>query len=352
MAELTYAAVIVTRNRPDALALCLPLLLAQSRPPSQTLIIDSSDDATENIETAKRVSKDFCCEVSHHRAPKGMTVQRNIGLSMVEHPVVLFPDDDSLLLPGAMAEIMSVYEQDQEGLVGGVCAAEAMIPPDGTLDKARYREKQGDSLRRKIATFRFKLERLLAPEPFLRAAHLKYASLQQPGWLEPNRHVLVEFMTGFRMSFRTPLIRAKRFDEDLGAYALFEDTDASLKILESHVLVGARHAQIFHYKSPARRDRGFTMGMMQILNRAYVIAKNVDADPRLQRQFTIYARYKCLQYLAGHIVSRSNYTKARLEGARAAVGPAKALFDLPLSAVPEAYLNTREQLEAQGNIHN
>ena len=36
--------VIATRNRPEALALSIPLILGQSRKPRKLIVIDSSDD--------------------------------------------------------------------------------------------------------------------------------------------------------------------------------------------------------------------------------------------------------------------------------------------------------------------
>ena len=42
--RLDFDVVIATRNRPQALALSIPLILGQSRPPEKLIVIDSSDD--------------------------------------------------------------------------------------------------------------------------------------------------------------------------------------------------------------------------------------------------------------------------------------------------------------------
>ena len=345
MDGLQYTTVIVTRHRPEALALSLPLILGQSHPPARTLVVDSSDDPSENqaIVAANRAASGQ--HVDHMASPPGMTVQRNVGLAKVDTPIVFFPDDDSLLHPGTMAEIMQAYAQDTEGLVGGVCAAEALTPPDGALSDAKYAMSLGDRLRKPIAATRFWVERKLAPEPFLLAARRLMAERRYPDWVDGETIVPVEWMTGFRMSFRTDLIRAQGFDETLGRYAQFEDTDASLKILKSHALIGVRRAQIYHYKAPARRSGGFTMGAIQILNRAYLLARHAvgqeGIEDRLSRQLRTFSAYKCLQYRFG---ARSEFGRDRLAGAQAAMGYLDQLARGGAEAAPKTYLAARQEL--------
>ena len=86
--------------------------------------------------------------------------------------------------------------------------------------------------------------------PFVDA---RYRTLPVPDWLSAENAVLVPWMTGFRMSFRTEVVRAVGFDEALKRYAVFEDVDASFRVLKTHVLVGARNAEIYHHKAPSRR---------------------------------------------------------------------------------------------------
>ena len=344
MSRLSYSAVIVTRNRPEALALSLPLILGQSRAPAQTIVVDSSPEPEENLAIVARAEADFSRPVAYMTAPAGMTIQRNIGLAEVTEPVVLFPDDDSLLHPGVMEEIMATYERDEGGLIGGVCAAEADTAPEGALASARYEMTLGDRIRKPVAATRFRLERALVPEPFLRAGRRLARNHPRPNWIDGERHVEVEFMTGFRMSFRTDLIRQQGFDETLGRYALFEDTDASFKILKSHLLIGARRAQIYHYKAPAKRDNGYSMGAMQILNRAYVLALHANRDAVVRRQVNRFSRYKIAQYASAAMISKSQYAKDRLRGARAALDHVVPLMDSPVGEASARYIKARVKL--------
>ena len=338
---LEYSTVIVTRNRPEALALSLPLILGQSRAPSQTLVIDSSDNPDPSRTVIDRIRAETGIPIQYMTAPKGMTIQRNIGLSHVRHPVVFFPDDDSLLHPGTMQAIMEVYERDTEGLVGGVCSAEAKVPPDGVLKTDSYDISTADRIRKLIIRPRIRIEQALVPDPFHEAGWTFYQTLTKPDWMDGETTKLVEYMTGFRMSFRTELIRANQFDETLGAYALFEDTDACFRILKSHVLVGALKAQIYHHKVPSARDRGFAMGAMQLLNRAYILAKNGRTETKIRRQVKVFHLYKLAQYMLG---SGSQFGRDRVAGARAAMAQCDRLLSAPPEQATELYVSIRDEL--------
>jgi glycosyltransferase involved in cell wall biosynthesis len=341
--KTTYSTVIVTRNRPEALRLSLPLLLAQSRPPGEILVIDSSDDQSQNQALVEGLAAQTSIPLRHISSAMGMTVQRNVGLKLVSFPVVFFPDDDSLVLPGAMEEIMTIYDLDREGHIGGVCSAESKTAPPGVLEQqvAAYQMRLSDRIKARLARTRFALERKLVPDPFHLCAARKYRRLPKAAdWLAGKNAILVPWMTGFRMSFRTELIRRTGFTEELGRYALFEDTDACFGILQSHVLVGARRAQIYHHKAPERRANGRAMGAMQILNRAYVLARSGEADQKMLAAMRRFSRYKILQYMVG---ARSGFGKDRLAGARHAYHLMPALFGAPADQLNRIYLDLRER---------
>lgn len=341
MTPTGYATIIVTRNRADALALSLPLMLMQSRLPQELLVIDSSDDPTANIALVDRLAATTAVPLRHILSPPGMTVQRNIGLAQITAPVVFFPDDDSLVLPGALAAMMRIYDLDSDGVVGGVCSAEAKTPPEGVLGGGdiSYAMTRADRMRARISRLRYAVEDRFFRDPFHLCAAAKYARLPAPpDWMAAENAITVPWMTGFRMSFRTDLIRRTGFDENLGRYALFEDTDACFGILQSHLLVGARAARIYHHKAPMRRANGRALGAMQILNRAYVLARAGGTDARLIAQTRRFARYKIAQYRLG---ARGEFGRDRLAGARAAYDAMPAIFTASPEGLTAVYLALR-----------
>jgi len=342
MNSLTYAAVIATRNRPEALKLSLPLLLSQSRPPAQVIVVDSSDDHGPIREIVDRAAAASGQKIRFIESSPGTSLQRNLGLAEVMTDVTFFPDDDSLLPSGTMAEIMQIYELDGEGLVGGVCSAEALsVPPElARIVQGVYSVRREVRLMRVILRLRRAIEARLFPDPFLYCAAKHYRTLRKPDWLETQNAVLVDWMTGFRMSFRTEVIRKLGFDEALGRYALFEDTDASFQTLRTHALVGARNAKIYHHKAPERRGAGRELGAVQILNRAYVVAKTGNLDARLTGQIRRYALYKILLYA---LRIDSAYGRSRLRGAWAAYRGLSRLLGAPPDRLTETYLAVRAE---------
>src|SRR5690625_401221 len=340
---LSHSIIVVTRNRPDALALSLPLLIAQSRRADRLLIVDSSDPAlfaaTGALVAGMAASP---VPIIHQASPPGMTVQRNIGLSQIESDVVFFPDDDSLYHPGTVETMMRIYERDTDQLIGGVCSAEAKRPPEGVLDRPdAYKMSRSDRIKARIGGIRRKLEDRIVPHPSHLAAGRKYGRLPPgPNWLQDENAILVPWMTGFRMSFRTEAIRRHGFCEDLGRYAMGEDIDAGFSVLDEQLLVGARNAQIYHHKAPAQRANGRAVGAMDVLNRAFIIARAGEAAPSVRKAYLRHSQYKLMQYLVGRSRGGS-FARDRYQGARGALSLAPILFDTPREKLTEVYLDLR-----------
>lgn len=336
-----YSTVIVTRNRPDAMELSLPLHLQAFRLPEELLIIDSSDNPAANQALVSRLAPTTTVPLRHILSSPGMTVQRNIGLSHVRSTVVFFPDDDSLMLPGAIEAMLRIYDRDSEGIIGGVCAAASPVPPQGVLDRldAAYRMTLADRLRARIARPRRRLEDRFFPDPFHLVAARRYSHLPRaPAWLAGENAIIVPWMGGFRMSFRTETIRRVGFNEALGRYALFEDIDAGFGVLRSHLLIGARNAQIYHHKAPDQRANGRALGAMQLLNHAYVIARSGETDAAMQAALRRFEAFKIFQYTLG---ARGSFGRARLAGARAAAKVGMQLLKAPPNQVDALYLELR-----------
>lgn len=276
---LAYDAIIATRNRPEALALSLPLLAGQTRPPARIIVIDSSDDPADASRTVGAALCGWSGEVILRRSPPGLPGQRNIGLSHSRAPVVFFVDDDSLLYPDAAEAMLAVYERDTEGRIAAVCAAEAMSPPETAKLDTAYGMSRAHRLEARVRALRNLVERRLTVlKPAMRLGRELNARHPVPDWLAEEGAVVVEYMTGFRMSFRTEAIRGDGFDETLSGYALDEDIDASFTAARQGLVVGAQRARIFHHRCPSGRADGFGRGRMEVLNRAYVLLKHASGS--------------------------------------------------------------------------
>lgn len=316
---MEYDVVIATRNRPEALRLSLPLMLAQSRPPARIVIVDSSDDHGAVEDAVRSATSGATVPVELLASEAGSSHQRNVGIERASSEVIMFPDDDSLWRENVAGAMMRAYEHGAE--VAAVCAAETPEPPPGVLDGASgaYAMTAKDRAKQKVAHTRAAVERALAPDPFVRFGREQWRRHGTPAWLAQENTVLVEWMTGFRMSFRREVIEKIRFCESLGRYALFEDVEASYAAWREGLVVGARDAQVYHHKAPGSRAGAKRLGAAQLLNRAYIIARHAEHPGRWASRVSRYAKYKALQYRVGG-------GGERLIGARRAVREIPAIM--------------------------
>jgi len=341
---LDFDIVIATRNRRKALQLSLPPMLTQRRLPSRLIVVDASDDHGETRKTVENIVADTgpALRLEIIRSEPGSSRQRNAGLKLAKSPVVLFPDDDSLWFPGFSDALMRVYERDEETLIGGVGGRESPVPPPGVLggEEPSYRMAGRDRLQLSVGRFLDSIEYRLFPDPFFVEGAAARRGKRVPPWLAEEESGLEATLPGFRMSFRTELILKKGFDQALGTYALFEDYDASLAILETHLLVDAGKAKVFHYRVPGDRVAGAEWGAMQILNRAYVICKHSRPGSSARKRLLGYSCYKLVRYLAQ---AHTPYGRQRVMGAAKALRCLSQLFEAPPEKLPGLYALLRER---------
>jgi hypothetical protein len=167
MKQLCYTVVIATRNRPAALRASIPRILTQSRPPAQLIVVDSSHDHLATVAAVKESVGDHAVDLTILASERGLTRQRNASLELIKHPVVFFPDDDSIWFPGVAESQLEVYEHDKQEQISAVCAAESPTPPaDWELTDVRpYEMRRSHRLQQRIASTRSKIENSLFPDP-------------------------------------------------------------------------------------------------------------------------------------------------------------------------------------------
>ena len=341
MERLDYDVVICTRNRLDALELSIPSIVHQSRKPKSIIVVDSSDDHTKVVSLIRKISSDLDFEIRLFRSDiASSSAQRNIGLNYVTSPIVFFPDDDSIFFPAASEEIMKVYELDDESEVVGVCAVEAEAPPEGILEKPTYKLNFTDNIKKSIAVTRYKIESLFFEDPAKVLAHRLIDKKHTPDWMNQDDHTFVEYMTGFRMTFRTDAIISSKFCESFTGYCIGEDLEASLSVLNKGVLIGAKKARIYHHKYPSKRASGFSYGARQILNNAYIISKH-SKDTIIRKLFLIRSKYKLFQYMLG---ATSEFGRSRFKGGLYGYKNIKYLYAASNDNLDSVYKNITRNL--------
>jgi glycosyltransferase involved in cell wall biosynthesis len=350
---MDYDVVIATRNRIEALKLSIPLILRQSRKPNQLIIVDSSEDYEVVRKTVTHAAADFSDTIKILHTKPNSAHQRNFGLEYVKAPVVMFPDDDSLWWPGVAEAVMRIYERDKNNDIGAVCGRETTVPPPSVhLDDGKiYKMTLTDCIRQKIGGLRHKFDDRFCPDPLWIHGRSQWNVQPFPKWLHNIDSARVEFMGGFRMSFRTELIRKYGFDEDLGTYvgyAAYEDADASFKVLQEKIIVGAHDAHVYHYKAPNKRAKGFELGFILLFNRAYIICCYSPPGSLTRLMLKRFALYKMSQYMLG---IGTKFGRERIRGTLTALKSLDELLNCAADNLREKYLEICAKALNQSN-HN
>lgn len=350
--QLDWDAIVVTRNRPEALVVSLPLLLAQSRPPARLIVIDASDDHAAVAEVVRKACEDSAIPVHLEHAEPSATAQRNRGFALGDAAVAVFPDDDSLFYPDAAERLLEIYERDAaehagggEGLrVAAVCGQEVEAPPPGAALPRYVAPRPKGFAARLRGKLRFLItQRAAGFNPLVSVGNTLGTRVPAPAWLQDFDAVKVPYMTGFRMSFRRDVLsEIGGFDETLSRYAWFEDQDASFAAARHGLVVAAHKARIRHHRFPGPRGDGKTIGLWAVLNRTYVVMKHARANPDLFSpgreawRLRIYMLGRVGAYCALGLL-RGGWARQRASGAISGFAGMGALLTAPAERLAAVY---------------
>ena len=284
--------------------------------------------------------------LTHITVPKGTSVQRNIGLDKVTTPIVAFFDDDSLIRADAMEHIMAVYDRDTKKDIGGVGGVELRYPDADMLPGSTapvWTPNKTEQLRKRFFNLRSLWESRIVVNPLKLLGRRRIAELGTPEWLASMNTIPVEWITGFRMTYRTDVARKERFSEELGQYALYEDVDISLRVLREKLVVTCMDAGIYHHRYPSNRANGRAIGAMHMLNRAFVLVKSGEASSR--ERWAMW-RWGTARTIIEILRARDFYGRERRDGTIAAYRTLRTMLAASPSDATEVYLKLRKTIFA------
>jgi glycosyltransferase involved in cell wall biosynthesis len=238
--------IIITRNRPIILADCLDHLARQNYTNFETIVVDSSD----NYETSDLIALWPSVQyLSIWAGRNNMPAARNLGLSRARGEIVAFIDDDAMVYPGWLENIVSGYSTERIGGVGG-----------RTIDTLLKVDENDPRIGQVYADG-------TVVQNFSRA-------LRDP--------VSVDWFIGCNMSFRRKILTTLRgFDQNYGGNNSFEDVDMSTRVRKSgYDLVLVPTAVVDHVFAPraagtvSRDYENPRVRYHLIHNRAYFVTKN------------------------------------------------------------------------------
>lgn len=342
---LTWALCTPTLNRVDVLLLALGCALAQTRPPSEVIIVDAGDGWEADRTRVEALLADHPAVrlVYLHSPVRSITHQRNLATQAATADILFCLDDDTLMFPDCAETILGVYEADSAGAIAGVTANNDPVSPlaapqierklSGLHDKAK-RSGTRNRLTRWIWREIFLMDtlRLFVPYDSRRRTALEedVARLGQPD-LYP-----VLTMIGFAMTVRRSVALAEPFDPWLLSYSPCEDTDATYRFSRHGLLVLAGNARLHHYEVAAARLNRHRVAALFLLNVAFFTRQHSDDLPRHRRRYFSLARRRVLaEALKDGLGLRFRFPQVR--GTLYALRRAPAIFDHSDTRLGEDY---------------
>jgi glycosyltransferase involved in cell wall biosynthesis len=266
--SLAYSAVIPTKDRHEAAGAAVEVLLGQTRLPERIVVVDSStrtyEPSSELIEQAARLGVDLI--VSESRP--SVHVQRNLGASRVETPIVLFLDDD-VRIPADYAETLLVrWEAAGLEAFGGMAGTPAVVPRQGPVPRAlrrltmlNYVDPKGEGM-----TVR-------------RSGRVRFVP-------EPRRAVRVPLLPSGAAAFRTELVLAHPFDERFPGYTPGGDFEMAYRVAAEAPLLQTPEVRWTHLWDPRERvspTRWYVRGRCE----TYFRLRRLDRSPLTLAAFTL-----------------------------------------------------------------
>lgn len=258
---MNVSILIPTLGRRRDLLETLESVARQTHPIHGAVVVDASEPAERQRTRGAIARLELSFPVTYLETDRpGMTVQRNHALSRVPEgtEIVLWLDDDVVLEPTYVAELISVFEVDPRiGAVAGV-----FQPVD------RTREHPLSPLYRRL----FLLE---GREGTVLPSGMNVTVQDGDG-----RLVEAEWLFGCA-AYRRDASRDLRFDEGLGRYALLEDVDYSYRVGRRWRLIVNTRARLFHKRSEVGRVSVRELERLHVRNRLRFLRRNAWSPAHL-----------------------------------------------------------------------
>jgi GT2 family glycosyltransferase len=222
--------IIPTKNRASDLAITVHSLRNQSILPAEVVIVDQSSDDVGFLKVKAELADVPSIQLDYIRdtSINGAATARNCAMDRATGDVWLFLDDDVVLEPDFIEQLLAAYRNHPKAVgVSGIITNYRPSPLAIRLWAAIFGRGPFHDERQPIY---WAAERLKNAEPI---------SVQQ--------------FTGALMSFRSSALREMRFDSNLTGESLAEDTDFCWRLPAGTLLLIAPRARLVHNRSPRQR---------------------------------------------------------------------------------------------------
>ena len=229
--EMSVAVVIASTGRPEILDQTLNIVFEGSRVPDEIVVaLAQESDLPEDSRNRARAAV--------YVSPKGLTKQRNFGLSKLRqtHDIVIFVDDDLFVHEDYVENIARNFHDNPElVLIMGHILQNGDISPEDAI--------------------------ALLKKP---VDHSRGCVITSARWGE---------VYGANMAFRSDFFDTHEFDERLPQYSHMEDVDIGT-LARRHGKVGySFDAVCVHLRTPSGRVNNVKLGFCEITNPVYLARK-------------------------------------------------------------------------------
>lgn len=351
----TWALCIPTLNRVEVLEQSLPHVLRQTVPPSEIIIVDTSDDWSRNAARIRRLfSSDSAPKLIYTTCEKRSgAAQRNVALGLATADILFFLDDDTFLFPDCAERVLEVYAADEKGWIAGVTAPNHPDMPqaDTTLAaKLTGAQKVGRLARLRTSPVGRWIWREIFMMDTLRIFVPYDRSRKEPepaalDFVRRRNLSLVFSMFGYALTVRRAVAVQEPFDNHLLAYSPCEDTDASYRYSRHGLIVMEPKARLHHFEVGAARLKRRKVAALFLMNVAYLIRKHSQNLADHRRRYMWLARRRILAEFLKDLLSR-RWTLPQFFGTLAALRKADAIFDRPLDDLDLWYEGQQKEVLA------
>ena len=255
--------VICTYQRPQAIVVALDSVLFQSRPPDEIIVVDSSEDNQTELAISSHELGPSITYIMVDESERGLTRQRNRGISLASMDVVAFIDDDVVLEPDYILELGLAFDRHPEAVgIGGSINGQEWLPPEAAQPKHFVVEGWGtkDSFRWRVRRY-LHLDSPLPPGWMPASGHGRSASYPPTG-----KDYQVEFIMGGVSGYRRDLFNSIQFSPWFEGYGLYEDLDFSTRASRLGSLYLSTKVRLDHYHEPSGRPDHVKYGRMVVTN--------------------------------------------------------------------------------------
>jgi GT2 family glycosyltransferase len=259
------AAIICTRNRPEALRQTLASVAEQDLPsPPNVLVVDASD--SRSLSANQKAVDDFSPLVEHieYDGTPSAARQRNMGLCHLPDAtdVVFFLDDDITLRPGCLRHLASALYSSP--FPGGVGALE--VP---------NKDQSASSVPSRSPFWKY-LFLLDHPRPGRVLPSGRISSYSSPFRIYDDEPFSTEWLSTCCCAYKTSVLDEIQFDDSLWG-ALLEDLDLSYRVSKSSLLITVPESKFVHHRSPRNRRSVYQYAHDRLVQRYWFVDKNVDS---------------------------------------------------------------------------